>query len=174
MKKYAATLAAVLIALLGLAVLAPSAEAYPTPVLTLKLSLSRVFSGHTFVATAKASINCDSLSLTWNGQHASAPGAKLVHAFKAPTVTKATVITAVAVCTYTSVSGRVGTAISPSDQTLTAKANVTVLPLGGGTGVLPNTGGPSIAWLIAGLGALLAGALAMIKGRRRHEGAASS
>lgn len=174
MKKYAATLAAALIALLGLTVLAPSAQAYPTPVLTLHLSLNRVLGGHTFVADAKASITCDTLSISWAGQNAVAPGSEVKHTFVAPKVKKATVITAVAVCNYTSTTGTAGNAISPSSQTLTAKANVTVLPANGGSGVLPNTGGPSVGWLIAGIAALLAGALAMIAGRRRDGGIASS
>ena len=174
MKKYAATLAAALMVLLGLTALAPSAQAYPTPILTLKLSLHSVVSGHTFNAVAKASVTCDTLTVTWAGQSATTPGSTLSHTFLAPTVSKPTVITAVAVCRYSSTAGASGAAIRATEQTLTAKANVTVLPVSSGAGGhLPNTGGPSVGWLIAGIAALLAGAGAMFAGRRRHAGVAS-
>lgn len=174
MKKYAATLAAALMVLLGLTALAPSAQAYPTPVLTLKLSLHDVVSGKTFTAVAKATVTCDTLTLNWAGQSATSPGSTLSHAFKAPVVTVPTVVTAVAVCHYTSTTGASGTAIAAAPQTLTAKANVTVLPLSSaGNGRLPNTGGPSVGWLIAGIAALLAGAAAMFAGRRRDAGMAA-
>lgn len=174
MKKFAATLAAALMALLGLTALAPSAQAYPTPVLTLKLSLHTVISGHTFNAVAKASVTCDTLTVSWSGQSATVPGSTLSHTFTAPVVTVPTVITAVAVCRYTSTTGTAGAAIAASPQTLTAKANVTVLPVNSaGNGHLPNTGGPSVGWLIAGIAALLAGAGAMFAGRRRSSGVVS-
>ncbi|GAC1382979.1 MAG: hypothetical protein NVSMB48_15020 [Marmoricola sp.] len=174
MKKYAATLAAALMVLLGLTALAPSAEAYPTPVLTLKLSVQSVISGHTFNAVAKASVNCDTLTVSWSGQSATAPGSTLTHTFRAPIVTVPTVITAVAVCRYSSTTGTAGAAIAATEQSLTAKANITVLPLtSAGSGHLPNTGGPSIGWLIAGIAALLAGAVAMFAGRRRSAGVVS-
>lgn len=174
MKKFAATLAAALMVLLGLAALAPSAQAYPTPILTLKLSVQRVVSGHTFNAVATASVTCDTLTVSWDGQSATAPGSRVKHTFRAPIVTVPTVITAVAVCHYSSTTGTGGAAISVTEQTLTARANVTVLPLSNsaGNGHLPNTGGPSIGWLIAGIAALLAGAGAMLAGRRRSAGVA--
>lgn len=167
MKKYAATLAAALVALMGLVALAPSAQAYPTAALYLNLNLDRVVSGHVFVAIAKATVNCDTLTVTWNGQTASAHGSKVTHQFRAPIVTSTVVITAHATCIYTSTSGNVGNAISAKPSTLTATADVTVVPVAGNAGKLPNTGGPSIAWLIAGIGALLAGAGTMFAGRRR-------
>lgn len=174
MKKYAATLAAALLVLLGLTALAPSAQAYPTPILTLTLDLHTVVSGHTFDAVANASVKCDSLTVNWAGQSATAPGSTLRHTFKAPIVQVPTVITAVAVCRYTSTTGASGHAIVAAPQTLTAKANVTVLPLGSAAGGhLPNTGGPSINWLIAGIAAMLAGAAAMFAGRRRQADVAS-
>ena len=175
MKKYAAALAAALLALLGLTALAPSAQAYPNPALYLTLSTNRVVSGHTFVATAKATVNCDTITLTWNGQAAHAPGPKVVHTYRAPIVTSTVVITAHATCTYTTTSGNVGNAISATTKTLYAEADVTVIPVGSlGNGKLPNTGGPSIGWLIGGIAALLAGAGSIFAGRRRDAGVSPS
>lgn len=171
MKKYAAALAAALLALLGVTALAPSAQAYPFPppgvTLTLHLNLNRVVSGHTFVATAKASVNCTSLKINWDGQSGESAGATFKHQFRAPIVTTNTVIRAYAFCTYTATSGTAGHAISLTPKTLTAHADITVIPVGSGNGHLPNTGGPSVGWLIGGIAALLAGALAMYVGRRR-------
>lgn len=171
MKKFAAMIAAVLMALLGLAVLAPSAQAYPTPILTLKLSVQSVVSGGTFNAVATADVQCDTITVTWNGQTASASGSTVSHTYTAPIVQVATVVTAHAVCTYTATTGTAGHAIAATPQTLTADADVTVLPLGASGGKLPNTGGPSLGWLWSGIAALLAGAAAMYLGRRREGGA---
>jgi LPXTG-motif cell wall-anchored protein len=175
MKKFAATLAAALLALLGLTALAPSAQAYPTPVLTFTFNLSSIASGTSVSGTATASIDCDTLTINWAGQTASGTGSTLTYNFKAPVVSKVTQITGVATCDFTSTTGTTGQAISPSSETLTAYATVTVNPSGSTTGPLPNTGGPSIGWLVGGLAALLGGGVAMFAGRRRNStGAASS
>lgn len=174
MKKYAAALTAALLALLGITAFAPSANAYPPPTLYLTLSTNRVVSGHTFEATAKATVNCDTITLRWNGQTASATGPMVKHRYKAPIVSSTVVITAHATCTYTDNSGLVGNAISATTKTLYAEADVTVVPANSKGGKLPNTGGPSIGWLIGGIAALLAGAGAMYAGRRRDTGVASS
>lgn len=176
MKKLVATLAAMVIALLGLTGLASSAQAdssYPPPVnlqLTLKLNINTVTSGGKFVATATTTAPCDKLAIDWSSQHAEAPGSQVVHTFTAPTVTKSTVIPATATCTY-GTTGTTGHAIAPAAQIATASENVTVLPASGGA--LPNTGGPSSAWLIGGILALVAGAGAMVFGSKRRAGAAS-
>lgn len=172
MKKFAAMIAAALCALLGVVALAPSAQAYPTPILSLKLSTQAVVSGGSFNAVAKADVQCDTLTVTWNGQTASAPGSTVTHTFTAPVVQTATVITAHATCAYTTATGTSGHAIALTPNYLYASADVTVLPQGAATtGKLPNTGGPNIGWLLGGLAALLAGAGAMYAGRRREGGA---
>jgi LPXTG-motif cell wall-anchored protein len=176
MKRYAALLIAALVTLLASAGLASSAQAqqaaYPTPSLTLHISTQTVVSAHSFTATARANIVCITITESWNGQSASAPGSKVTHVFKAPTVTKPTVIPLSATCRYSGVTGTSGAAISAAVQTLTAKANITVLPRVStghvGHPVLPNTGGPKLIWFILGGGAVAAGALAMFVGRRRH------
>jgi hypothetical protein len=175
MKKYAAMLAAGLIAVLGLTALAPSAEAYPTVDMTLSLNLNRVVSGHTFVATTSTDTACTTLALTFNGQTVTEPGSKFVHTFTAPIVTVVTPKIVTAVCTYTAVTGTSGTAISVTSQQMSRSATITIVPVSTGAGNssgsgLPNTGGPSIGWLIAGIAALLAGAVAMVEGRRRSAG----
>ncbi|MGN6722132.1 MAG: LPXTG cell wall anchor domain-containing protein [Marmoricola sp.] len=174
MKKFAAALTAALLALLGFTAFAPSASAYPPPTLYLTLSTNRVVSGHTFEATAHATVNCDKITLRWNGVMASATGSTVKHRYKAPIVSSTVVITAHATCTYTTTSGAAGAAISAKTNTLYAEADVTVVPAHSKGGKLPNTGGPSIGWLIGGIAALLAGAGAMFAGRRRHTGVASN
>ena len=175
MKKYAAILAAALLALLGLAAFAPSANAYPQPVLYLKVSSNVVVSGHTFMLTASTQVNCDVLTISWNGQTYSGSGSKFKHKYKAPIVTSQVVITAKATCTYGTTSGGVGHSITAQSlATNPAYLNVTVVPAHGKGGKLPNTGGPSIGWLIGGIAALLAGAGAMFAGRRRDAGAVSN
>ena len=172
MKKLAAMLAAALVALLGVTALAPSAQAYPGISLTLKLNLNTVVSGHQFVAVAQADTKCSTLSVTFNGQKATQAGSKVTHTFNAPTVKTATKMPVNAACTYTSVTGVSGHAIVAKPQVARATAYITILPVGGNGG-LPNTGGPSVGWLVAGIAALLAGAGAMFFGRRRNSGAAS-
>lgn len=172
MKKSVAVVVAALLALLGLVGLAPSAQAYPTPVLTLSLSASKVFSDKDFTATAKANVSCTKITLSWSGQTGSAAGSSVTHTFHAPVVTKPTYVTVYATCEY------------KDGQTLTSQAQVLVLPAstsgtgngtgttGNGSGSIPNTGGPSKLWLFGGLAAVLAGGLAMFAGRRRKADAA--
>lgn len=182
MKKFAATVAVALLALFGFAALAPSAQAYPFPPPKVTFTLSppslTVTSGHSFVLHAKASVNCTSIKVTWDGQSVSGSGKTLNAKFIAPIVTSKTVIRAHATCTYVSARGTAGNAIAVSSPaTATAHSDVTVLPVSskgnGQNGHLPNTGGPSIGWLIGGILALLAGAGAMYAGRRRDTGAAA-
>lgn len=172
MKRYASLILAGLVAVLGMTALASSAEAqptaYPTHVLKLKLTAQTVVSGKTFTVTATANVNCDSITVTWHGQSATAAGSTITHTFTAPNVKVPTVITLHATCIYTSTSGSAGAAISATTQSLRASANVTVLPVSSGV-TIPNTGGPSIGWLIAGAAAVLAGVGAMFMGRRRRD-----
>ena len=176
MKKYAATVAAALLALLGLTALAPSAQAYPLPGFYLTVNHKTVHSLQKFTATAHAQVNCTKITVSWNGTTATGTGPTIKHVFRAPLVTSKVVIRAKATCTFLQNSGIVGNAISAKSVTLTRYQPVTVLPAtsGAGNGKLPNTGGPSIGWLIGGIAALLAGAGAMFAGRRRSAGAVSS
>jgi LPXTG-motif cell wall-anchored protein len=176
MKKYAAALVAALLALLGFTALAPSANAYPQAVLYLNASETTVVSGHTFNLTATATVNCSELTITWNGQSFSSAGSKFKHKYKAPIVSSSVVITAKATCEYGTTSGAAGHAIvATSSFTNPAYKDITVIPVHSkGGGKLPNTGGPSIGWLIGGIAALLAGAGAMYAGRRRDTGVASN
>lgn len=181
MKKFAATLAAALVALVSLAGLAPSAQAYPQPFLTLDASQTTVVSGHSFQLIAHATVKCDVLKIVWNGQSHSTSGSNFSHKYTAPMVTSKVVITATATCQYSTTSGAAGRAIVASAlMTNPAHKDITVVPIGSkggghgsGGGNLPNTGGPSIGWLIGGIAALLAGAAAMFAGRRRDSGVAS-
>ncbi|HWU32980.1 MAG TPA: LPXTG cell wall anchor domain-containing protein, partial [Marmoricola sp.] len=149
-----------------------SAQAYPTPVLTLNLNLQTVVSNHQFKAVASADIKCDTLTVTFLNQTATSPGSTVTKVFTAPTVTKTTTLPVHGTCTFTSTTGTSGHALAVKSQTLRATAYITITPVGGGTG-LPNTGGPSVGWLVAGVAALIAGAGAMFFGRRRSSGIAS-
>lgn len=174
MKRYAALILTAVVALLGAGGLTSSAQAqpaaYPTPVLELKLSLQTVVSGHTFVAKLLANVSCDPLTVTWDGQSASAIGKSLTHTFKAPIVTKPTVYPLTATCTYTGVAGTLGHSVQATVHRLTRTANITVLPVKSPstTPGLPNTGGPSVGWFIGGAAAVIAGFSAMFYSRRRR------
>jgi len=175
MKKYVAMLAAALAALLGLAVLAPSAQAYPFPILNFDFGITGniVVSGTHFPAKVTADVKCQVLTLSWAGQNSSVNNSNSLSTILiAPIVHKRTVIQATATCSASTLSGTAGGSIAATTKPATRTANITVIPVGGG-GKLPNTGGPSEGWLFGGLAALLAGAGAMILGRRRS-GAASN
>lgn len=182
MKKYAAMLAAGLIAMLGLTALAPSAQAsstYPPstiPTITLHLNLKKVPSHGTFTAVAQVNQNCAKLVLFFNGSKAkTGAGSSLTAVITAPSVTQTTNYPVQAACTIPGNSGKAGHAIAPSAQVYYSNTQyVTVVPSNGTGSGLPDTGGPSLGWLIGGIAALLAGGLAMFMGRRRSAGAASN
>jgi hypothetical protein len=188
MKKFFATLGALLVALVslgGLVAMAPSASAYPAPVFDLSVDHQVLVGGNPVTATATASVTCHGWTLTFLDQSASANGTKFVHKFSTPVVQKKTVYNLRATCSYTAVSGRAGAAVMPVAQTWKGEIPITLLPKGsnggsgsngGGTdhnGVLPGTGGPGFWVLTLAILLLLGGVGTMVRSRRTHAPRAS-
>lgn len=141
---------------------------------------STLHSGQVLTATGRYSASCVWI-ITWNNERRTTTAKRIVATFVAPKVTKATRIPLQATCFYVSkvsarptppkpsarpnsTSQRITVMVPPSlRQTIT----VTVLPSGtivspptpgGGGGGLPNTGGPDLWILLAGIATLLVGA----------------
>ena len=175
MKKLAVT---ALLGLLGtlLVGLAPAAQAYPEVQFSASVNKQVVYGLASVTGTAVANVHCD-WQIEWNGSTASAIGVKkFTTAFKAPDVKKVTVIPMRFTCAYDANETVTGTR-SAVNASWTRTINVTVLPratnavatTGGGTD-MPNTGGPSLLFLVGGLALLLAGVAAVAIARRRNEG----
>lgn len=156
-----------LIAGLGLVAVAPAASAYDSPLFSISIDNQTVVSGGKFTVTTKADVTC-SWTQSFLDQSASGSGTSFAHTFIAPTVTQTTKYPVNASCGYSSVAGAAGHSLKIVDQVWTGQTFVTVTPAGtlANTGGLPNTGGPSIWWLVAGLMALLAGAGLLANSRR--------
>ena len=169
MKKYGAIAAALFAALLGIAALAPSAQAavatYPAPTVTLTVSATTVTSGSTFTATVTSSVTCHDF-FSFAGQHKTGVGKVVTRSFRAPNVTSTQVFPLTVTCTYSTTSGGVGHAIMASTASTSRTVNITVVPAGAAAS-LPNTGGPSMWWFVGGALAILIGAGAMFTTRRR-------
>ena len=150
---------------------APAASAYPEGVCDLEVSAQVVNSGETITATSHYSVVDTSARkqagddihwvTTFNGQTRTGTGETFTASFKAPEVD------------------------SPTDFKLTStgtgpagdcsrSVNVSVLPNGSasppGGSHLPNTGGPALWLLIAGLGLVGGGAVAIRMSRKEQSG----
>lgn len=163
-----ATALATLFVVLGVA---PSAQAYPEGVCNLELSAQVVNSGESITATCtysvvdtaarKSALSDTTWVMTFNGETRTGTGETFTQTFVAPEVTKPTTFKLTSVGT-----GDAGTC--------SRSVNVTVLP--NGTKVeppdddLPNTGGPRLILLLAGLGLVISGAVAIRQSRNRHDG----
>ena len=160
MKKYGAIAAALFAALLGIAALAPSAQAavatYPAPTVTVTVSATTVTSASSFTATVTSSVTCHDF-FSFAGQHKTGVGKVVTKSFKAPNVTSTQVFPLTVTCTYSTGAGHASTSRT---------VNITVVPAGAAAS-LPNTGGPSVWWFVGGALAILIGAGAMFTTRRR-------
>lgn len=174
------SLGVVLIAFLGAmtspAIAAPEAQGG----FRVAVDRSTLHSGQVLTATGRYSGSC-SWIIEWNNERRSTKAKRIVATFVAPKVTKATQIPLRATCFYVSkaparparplpsvrpnvAAQRIVVSVPPSfRQTMT----ITVLPAGaivspphhpGGGGGLPNTGGPDLWILLAGIATLLVGA----------------
>ncbi|RNL62203.1 LPXTG cell wall anchor domain-containing protein [Nocardioides marmoriginsengisoli] len=164
-----------LAALFAMVGLSPSAQAYPETSCNVFVDSQIVKSGATFTATgesqqfttprlaARASAGDPvSWEMTFNGEVRTGKAEVFVQKFKAPVVKKKTTLPLTA------------SAIMPDAKTTCTKTvDITILP--GGTTVsppgdhLPNTGGPQLYLLIAGLVLVVAGGLAIRSSRKSHE-----
>lgn len=177
MKKSMSTAAALLLALLTVVGLAPSASAYPDPTFEVSVDTQRVVGGRNFtarVSTGSSGVKCD-WTLIWNGvTHTSASASTEDRAtFRTPKVKKKKDIELTARCVYQTTSTPQRAAAT---QTWQGTVMITVLPTSTTNGAaaagdesLPSTGGPNTWFLVAGVAMLVAGVGAVLVARRRAD-----
>ncbi|WP_310961852.1 LPXTG cell wall anchor domain-containing protein [Nocardioides terrisoli] len=182
MKKILGVAAAMIATLLAVALSAPAAQAYPSPVFDISVSQQVVVGGHTFVGHAHASVRCHDWTLTFLEQSAHGPGKTFNHRFDTPVVQTKTTYPMHARCVYSVDAGATGSSPRAADQTWTGTVPITLLPqkshgqaapansAGAGGGLLPNTGGPSFWILIAAIVLIIGGGGAVLRSRRRSAG----
>jgi LPXTG-motif cell wall-anchored protein len=162
------------------------ADDYGPATIDLSVSPTELTGGETFTGTATSNKDCTSWSVTYDGgtsstNPATGSGTSISFSFTTNPVSDVENHTVTATCTYddgTGTSDR-STALVP----ISRSADITVDPAGdvspptgpvgpgpdnGGTGTtsLPNTGGPDLWVLAAGLALLLGGAGAVFRARR--------
>lgn len=177
MKKLASLGAACSLGLIAMLGLAPAAQAYPEVVIDLEVNHNVRYGGEKFTATASANVDCD-WTLEWNGDSRDKGQAKnFTTTYTAPQVAKVTKIPLHGTCDYllpdgaTPVTGR---AAAGPMTTWNRTIVITVLPRGSavsspGDGELPNTGGPNLWLVVAGLGLVAGGSAVVIRTKRAPE-----
>lgn len=166
-----------LAALFAVVGLAPAAQAYPETSCNVSVDSQVVRSGGTFTATGESqqfttprlssnqrtsAVEPVSWTMTFNGEVRKGKAVTFVQKFKAPVVKKKTTLPLTA-----------SAIMADAKTTCTKTVDITILP--GGTTVsppgenLPNTGGPQLYLLIAGLVLVVAGGLAIRSSRKSHE-----
>lgn len=154
---------------------APSASAYPELSCNVEVDAQVVDSGDSFTATATSQqvVTDDGLGrsaadavdweMTFNGEVRTGTAVTFTQTFTAPEVTTTTKIPLTAKATM-------------PDATTTCEKTVDITVVPGGIDIeppeeeLPNTGGPRLALLFAGLGLVIAGGVAIRQSRKGHDG----
>lgn len=173
MKKVLLVAATVLVALLATLGFAPSASAYPELTCNVTVDPQVVFEGEQFTATATAAViesseragaEGDDIHwvMTFNGETRTGTGAVFTQSFTAPSVDERTTFPLTAKSTSAA-----GTCQHVVDITVLPTGSVVEPPNQGGG--LPNTGGPRMIFLIAGVLLLLGGTGAVVTARRRAQ-----
>lgn len=169
---------AALVGLLAVIGLAPAAQAYPEVVIDLTAHPTVLYGGETFTATATSNVDCD-WTLEWNGDSRDKSASQeFVTTYTAPDVTKITKIPLHGTCVYTlpdgatPVTGRSATSAAAGPLvTWKRTIMITVLPRGSAVSPpgedLPNTGGPNLWILLAGLGLVGIGTAVTLRSRRK-------
>ena len=172
---------AALVGLLAMIGLAPAAQAYPEVIIDLTAQPTVLYGGETFTATATSNVDCD-WTLEWNGASRDKNASQeFVTVYTAPEVTKITKIPLHGTCVYelpegaTPVTGRTSAAAAGPLTTWKRTIMITVLPRGSAVNPpgedLPNTGGPNLWILLAGLGLVGAGTAVTLRSRRKGHAA---
>jgi LPXTG-motif cell wall-anchored protein len=165
-KKVLSLVVAALVGLFALVGLAPAAQAYPEGVCDLEVSAQVVNSGESITATCtysvvdnsarKSALSDTTWVMTFNGETRTGTGETFTQTFTAPSVTEPT--------TFALKSTGTGDA-----GTCSRTVNITVLPDGSVVSPpgddLPNTGGPNLWILLAGLGLVVAGTAVTLRSR---------
>lgn len=165
----------VMIALMGaLATVgfAPAAQAYPDAQQNLTVDRQTLYGGESFTAFATSNVSCD-WTLEWNGDSRDQTSEDFTTSYQAPIVTKVTEIPLNGTCLYDTLEEPRVAARAAAVGTFEKTIMITVLPQSNavsppGDGDLPNTGGPNVWILIAGLVSVVAGALVIRSSKRRH------
>jgi LPXTG-motif cell wall-anchored protein len=171
MKSVRTALAVMVVA--ALAILVPSSPAQAYPDVTVSVSTRTIVGGNdmTITATVNGVSSC-AWQLTYRGETATADsGGSITAVFDTPKVDKVTKNIATATCTVDDGTGGGGEAVAAL-QTVEGSAEQTLLPLssgneGDGGGLLPNTGGERLAWLVVGGFLVLIGGATVVASRRR-------
>lgn len=167
-------------AFMALLIGASSAGAYPGCVFEASADKRVVASGSDVTIGSSANAECD-WSIEWNGTTRTGSGMSFSATYTAPVVSRSTVIDAHVTCTYEDTActptGNARMAANARTATWAETIPVRVNPAaqGGGTstatagdsGVLPNTGGPSLFLLLGALLLLAAGGGAVYASRRQ-------
>ncbi len=171
MKKFALLLLATLIGVLASVGLAPSAQAYPDAQQNLTVDRQVLYGGEAFTAFATSNVSCE-WTLEWNGDTRVQTSEDFTTTYTAPVVTEITKIPLKGTCRYDTLEEPRLSAKDAGLGTFEKSITITVLPRGSAVsppadGDLPNTGGPDLWILIAGLASLAAG-VAVIRTAKRH------
>lgn len=169
MKKIGLAAIAVLALVLTSVGLAPSASAYPEVTCDVTVNAQVLHSGERLVVTAtaggtvqaqRAAATSDvTWTITWNGITRHGKGSRFVTKFIAPNVSSSKVLTL-----ESSMTSASGNCVRSLDITVLPQ-DIVSPPNGGGH--LPNTGGPRLLWLLAGLALVILGGGAAFSARRR-------
>jgi LPXTG-motif cell wall-anchored protein len=186
MKTVRLAVAAALVALFAFVATSP-AQAYP--VVTVTVTDDTLIGGGTatITATVHPPINCD-WEMTYLGQTATGSGTSITADFDTRVVSHTEHDPVFATCTYDDTelpsgapaaggsAGSLGTSLVAATQTATGEGTITLLPRhrhhhhhghGNGGGILPNTGGERLAWLVIGGLLVLVGGGVVVASRRR-------